>query len=90
MDTTVKVVSIHLVAAIVAAFISVSFSLGWLGFKNEALSFVAGLIILYVIGQVCQNLFGEEIKGFSAWLWDGILPFAFCWFILWTILFNYL
>ena len=37
MDTTVKVVSIHLVAAIVAAFISVSFSLGWLGFKNEAL-----------------------------------------------------
>ena len=47
MDTTVKVVSIHLVAAIVAA-------------------------------------------GFSAWLWDGILPFAFCWFILWTILFNYL
>ncbi len=77
MDTTVKVVSIHLVAAIVAAFISVSFSLGWLGFKNEALAFVAGLII-------------EEIKGFSAWLWDGILPFAFCWFILWTILFNYL
>jgi hypothetical protein len=34
MDTTVKVVSIHLVAAIVAALISVSFSLGWLGFKN--------------------------------------------------------
>ncbi len=43
MDTTVKVVSIHLVAAIVAALISVSFSLGWLGFKNEALAFVAGL-----------------------------------------------
>ena len=90
MDTTVKVVSIHLVAAIVAALISVSFSLGWLGFKNEALAFVAGLIILYVIGQVCQNQFGEEIKGFSAWLWDGIHPFAFCWSILLTILFNYL
>lgn len=90
MDTTVKVVSIHLVAAVVAAVISASFSLGWLGLKNEAIAFVAGLIILYIIGQFCQKLFGEEIKGFSAWLWDGILPYGFFWFILWTILVNYL
>ena len=90
MDTTVKTVSIHLVAAIFTAFISAAFTLGWLGFKNHVFAFIVGLVILYFIGQLCENLFGEEIEGFSTWLWDGILPFGFCWFILWTILTNYL
>ena len=75
MDVTVKTVSIHLVAAIVAALISTAFTTGMLGFKNHVF---------------CEKMFGEEVKGFSTWLWDGILPFGFCWFILWTILTNYL
>ena len=82
MDVTVKTVSIHIVAAIVAALISTAFTTGMLGFTN--------LVILYFIGQFCEKMFGEEVKGFSTWLWDGILPFGFCWFILWTILTNYL
>ena len=83
MDVTVKTVSIHIVAAIVAALISTAFTTGMLGFTNHVFAFVVGLVILYFI-------FGEEVKGFSTWLWDGILPFGFCWFILWTILTNYL
>ncbi|MBQ2962574.1 hypothetical protein [Methanobrevibacter sp.] len=90
MDATVKIVSIHIVAAIVAALISTAFTTGMLGFKNHVFAFVVGLVILYFIGQFCQKMFEGEIEGFSAWLWDGILPFGFCWFILWTILTNYL
>ena len=90
MDTTVKTVSIHLVAAIFTAFISAAFTLGWLGFKNHVFAFIVGLVILYFIGQFWQKMFEGEIEGFSAWLWDGILPFGFAWFILWTILTNYL
>lgn len=90
MDTTVKTVSIHLVGAVVAAIIATAFTLGWLGFKNHVFAFVIGLVILYFIGQLCQKLYGDEISGFSTWLWDGILPFGFFWFILWTILTNYL
>ena len=94
MDVTVKTVSIHLVAAIVAALISTAFTTGMLGFKNHVFAFIVGLVILYFIGQFCEKMFGEEVKGFSTWLWDwlwdGILPFGFCWFILWTILTNYL
>ena len=90
MDVTVKTVSIHIVAAIVAALISTAFTTGMLGFTNHVFAFVVGLVILYFIGQFCEKMFGEEIKGFSTWLWDGILPFGFCWFILWTILTNYL
>jgi len=90
MDSNVKIVSVHLVGALISAVLSVSLSLGWLGFKNDVFAFIIGLIILYFIGQFCQKQFGEEIKGFSAWLWNGILPFGFCWFIAWTILYNYL
>ncbi len=90
VDTTVKVVSVHIVAAIIAAFLSASFSLGFFGFKNEVLAFVVGLIILYFTGQLSQKLYEEEMDGFQAWLWDGIVPFYFAHFILWTILVNYL
>ncbi|WP_297982615.1 hypothetical protein [uncultured Methanobrevibacter sp.] len=90
MDSTVQTVSIHLVGALVSAVLSTAFTLGWFGFKNDVLAFAIGIVILYAIGQLCQKYFGEEIKGFSAWLWDGILPFGFCWFIAWTILTSYL
>ena len=90
MDVTVKTVWINLVAAIVEALISTAFTIGMIGFTNHVFAFVVGLVILYLVGKLCENLFGEEVKGFSTWLWDGILTFGFCWFILWTILTNYL
>ena len=90
MDITVKMTSIHIVAALFAGYISSIFTLGQipgLG-ANEVLAGVIGLIILYIIGQLCDKLFGKR-EGFSQWLWNGILPFAFVWFVLWTILINY-
>ncbi|SFL63053.1 hypothetical protein SAMN02910297_01378 [Methanobrevibacter olleyae] len=90
MDVTVKIVSIHLVAAVAAALIATAFTIGILGFTNHVFAFVIGVVILYFVGQLCQKLYGEDAKGFSTWLWDGILPFGFFWFILWTILTNYL
>ena len=90
VDTTIKVVTIHIVAALIAAVFSTSFSLGWFGFKNEVLAFAIGLIILYLTGQLAQKKFAGEIDGFQDWLWNGIVPFYFAHFILWTILVNYL
>lgn len=90
MDATVKIVSIHIVAAIVAALISTVFTVGLIGFTNHVFAFAVGIVILYFVGQFCQKMFEGEIEGFSAWLWDGILPFGFAWFILWTIITNYI
>ena len=36
------------------------------------------------------ELFGDEVSGFSQWLWDGILPFGFMWIIAFTVLYNYI
>lgn len=90
VDTTIKIVSLHVVTAIVAAILSASFSIGLFGFKNEVLAFAIGLIILYITGQISQKIFAGEIEGFQDWLWNGIVPFYFAHFILWTILVNYL
>lgn len=90
VDTTIKVVTIHIVAALIAAVFSTSFSLGWFGFKNEVLALAIGIIILYFTGQLCQKKFSDDMDGFSAWLWDGIVPFYFAYVIAWTIFFNYL
>ena len=55
MDVTVKTVSIHIVAAIVAALISTAFTTGMLGFTNHVFAFVVGLVILLV----------KKLKGFQ-------------------------
>ena len=90
MDATVKVTSIHIVFALIAAFISTVLSKGWIGFKNDIAAFIVAAIILYFIGQFCQKMAGEEISGFSQWLWDGISPFFFTWVISYTLFMMYL
>ena len=90
MDTTIKVTSIHIVFALIAAFISTVLSKGWIGFKNDIAAFIVAAIILYFIGQFCQKMAGEEISGFSQWLWDGISPFFFTWVIAYTLFSMYL
>ncbi len=89
MDTTVKVTSIHLIFGIIAAFLSYVFTIGWLGFKNDVFAGILPFIILYFVGQMCQKQYGEEISGFSQWVWDGIAPFLFIWIIAFTIMYNY-
>ena len=90
MDTTIKVTSIHIISALVAALISTALTVGWLGFKNDIFAGFIALIILYFVGQFCQKKFEDEISGFSQWLWDGISPFFFTWVISYTLFVMYL
>ena len=90
MDTTIKVTSIHIIAGLVAALISAALTAGWLGFKNDVFAFFVAVIILYFVGQFSQKMAGEEISGFSQWLWDGISPFFFTWIIAYTLFTMYL
>ena len=90
MDTTIKVTTIHVIFALIAALISAALTLGWLGFKNDIFAFFVAVIILYFVGQFCQKIAGDEISGFSQWLWDGIAPFYFTWVIAYTLFVMYL
>ncbi|WP_407412854.1 hypothetical protein [Methanobrevibacter sp.] len=90
MDATIKVTTIHLIAALVAALISTALTLGWIGFKNDIFAFFVAAIILYFTGKFSQKIAGDEISGFSQWLWDGIAPFFFTWVISYTLFVMYL
>ena len=90
MDATIKVTSIHIIFAFIAALISTGFTVGWFGFKNDIFAGFVALIILYFVGQFCQKIASEEISGFSQWLWDGISPFFFTWVISYTLFVMYL
>lgn len=90
MDETIKVTSIHLIFGIISALLSLGVQVGWFGFKNSVFAGILPFIILYFVGQLCQKLYGDEIEGFSQWLWDGILPFIFIWLMLFIIFYNYL
>ena len=90
MDTTIKVTGIHVVFGIIAALFSAGLTAGWFGFKNDVFAFFVAAIILYFVGQLSQRLAGDEISGFSQWLWDGIAPFFFTWVIAYTLLVMYL
>ena len=90
MDTTIKVTSIHIIAGLFAALLSAGLSLGWFGFKNDVFAFFIAVIILYFVGQFAQKIAGDEISGFSQWLWDGISPFYFTWVIAYTLFVMYL
>lgn len=90
MDITIKITSIHIVFGLIAALVSAALSLGWLGFKNDVFAFFVAVIILYFVGQFSQKIAGDEISGFSQWLWDGIAPFYFTWVIAYTLFVMYL
>lgn len=90
MDTTIKVTTIHIIFGIISAFLSLCFSVGWLGFTNHVFAGILPFLVLYFVGQGCQKLYGDEISGFTQWLWDGISPFIFTWIIVFVILYNYI
>ena len=90
MDATIKVTGIHIIFALIAALLSAALSAGWFGFKNDVFAFFVAAIILYLVGKVSQKIAGEEISGFTQWLWDGIAPFFFTWIIAYTLFVMYL
>lgn len=90
MDTTIKITSLHLVVGIITGIISTGFTLSWFGIKNDVFATALAFIILYFVGQFVQKQFGDEISGFSQWLWDGIMPFLVGWIMTYTLLVAYL
>jgi hypothetical protein len=91
MDVDVKLVSIHTVAAVIAAYISFIVSNGSIAVlgNNPTLGAFAGIVILIIVGQLSERLLGkEEVGGFKGWLWSGVVPFIFIWFVAWTMLIN--
>ena len=91
MDVDAKMAGIHAVAAVGAAYVSFIVSNGsiaGLG-QNQALGALAGLVILIIVGNLTERLLGkEEVGGFKGWLWSGIVPFIFIWFMAWAMLIN--
>ncbi|MGB9937577.1 MAG: hypothetical protein ACPK7O_07630 [Methanobacterium sp.] len=82
MDVDGKIAAIHTVAALAAGYIS--FIL-----KSEAIAILVALVILYIVGQASERIFGKEaVGGFKGWLWSGIVPFLFIWLIVWIIFTN--
>ncbi|MDI9437416.1 MAG: hypothetical protein QM405_05025 [Euryarchaeota archaeon] len=93
MEVEAKVVTVHIIAALVAAFLSFLLSTGAISGvgTNEALATLVGLVILYLSGQLSEKLFGKEaVGGFKGWLWSGIVPFLLFWYMLWTMFMNLL
>ncbi len=91
MDVDAKIAGIHAVAAVGAAYVSFIVSNGSIGVlgNNPALGTFAGLIILIIVGNLTERLLGkEEVGGFKGWLWSGIVPFVFVWFVVWTMFIN--
>jgi hypothetical protein len=91
MDVDGKVAAIHAVAGIVAGYISFiiySGAIAAIG-SNEVLAVIIALIILYIVGQVSERIFGkEEVGGLKGWLWSGIVPYFFIWIMVWVIFAN--
>jgi len=93
MEVEVKVITVHIIAAVVAAYLSYLLSSGAIAAvgKNEALAALVGLVILYISGQLSERLFGkEEVGGFKGWLWSGIVPFLLVWYMVWSMFINLL
>ncbi|HSO26310.1 MAG TPA: hypothetical protein VLR54_06815 [Methanobacteriaceae archaeon] len=91
MDVDAKIAGIHAVAAVGAAYISFIVSNGSIAVlgQNQALGTLAGLVILIIVGNLTERLLGkEEVGGFKGWLWSGIVPFIFVWFMAWAMLIN--
>ena len=49
MDNTVKVTSIHLIFAIVAALLSSALTIGWFGFTNPVIAALVGIVIKFLL-----------------------------------------
>lgn len=91
MDVDAKIAGVHAIAAVGAAYISFIVSNGSIAVlgNNQALGTFAGLIILIIVGNLTERWLGkEEVGGFKGWLWSGIVPFVFIWFVVWAMLIN--
>lgn len=88
MDDTVKLTSINVVLGIVAGLLSGIFSVGTLGFKNDMIGLILGIVFIYAMVKSADKIATEEIDR-SQKIWDCVLPFFFTWIIVWILIANY-
>ena len=88
MDDTVKLTSINVVLGIVAGLLSGIFSVGTLGFKNDMVGLIFGIVFIYAMMKSADKIATEEIDR-SQKIWDCVLPFFFTWIIVWILIANY-
>ena len=89
MDDTVKLTSINVVLGIVAGLLSGIFTIGTLGFKNDMVGLIFGIVFIYAMMKSADKIATEEIDR-SQKIWDCIMPFFFTWIIVWILLTNYM
>ena len=89
MDDTIKLTSINVVLGIIAGVLSGLFSIGTLGFKNDMIGLLIGIIFVYASLKLADNISSEDLDR-SQKIWDCVLPFFFTWIIVWILLANYL
>ena len=88
MDDTVKLTSINVVLGIVAGLLSGIFTIGTLGFKNDMVGLIFGIVFIYAMMKSADKIATEEIDR-SQKIWDCVLPFFFTWIIVWILIANY-
>ena len=88
MDDTVKLTSINVVLGIVAGLLSGIFTIGTLGFKNDMVGLILGIVFIYAMMKSADKIATEEIDR-SQKIWDCVLPFFFTWIIVWILIANY-
>jgi len=88
LDDTVKLTSINVVLGIVAGLLSGIFSVGTLGFKNDMIGLILGIVFIYAMVKSADKIATEEIDR-SQKIWDCVLPFFFTWIIVWILIANY-
>lgn len=88
MDDTIKLTSINVVLGIVAGILSGIFSIGMLGFKNDMIGLIFGIVFIYAMMKSADKIATEEIDR-SQKIWDCVLPFFFTWIIVWILIANY-
>ncbi len=91
MDELGKVSIYHIIGGFVAGVICFAFETkGILPVTNEVLGIIVALLILYGLGQYSEKKHGKEVKKFTTWLSNGVIPFYFMWLMVWIILKNYI
>jgi len=88
LDDTVKLTSINVVLGIVAGLLSGIFTIGTLGFKNDMVGLIFGIVFIYAMMKSADKIATEEIDR-SQKIWDCVLPFFFTWIIVWILIANY-
>ena len=78
MDDTIKLTSISVILGLIAGVLSAIFSIGVLGFTNDVIGLLIGVIMIYALWKSTDKIVIGEM-GRSQKTWDCFMPFFFTW-----------